>query len=126
MFDQCESVQSQVPYPLTANRDPSSPFSDYDQRGDVLQLLKRHGWKIVKSTVEKTYLQRPGDTEHFTSGDYNHKLGLFGVFSTSTEFEVGKGYRPYAVYTILECEGNFRLAAKRLLKEGYGIPYKDR
>lgn len=106
--------------------DPLSPFSDYDFRGDVIELLKRHGWKIVKTTPAKTDFRRPGFTDHDKSGDYNHQLGLFGVFSPNTDFEVGKGYRPYQVYAILECGCDFKLAAKKLLKEGYGVPYKKR
>jgi len=106
--------------------DEESPFTDYNNRGDIIQLLERHGWKVIRKTTIKTYFRRPGNTDHETSGDYNHQLGLFGVFSTSTEFKLRTGYRPYAVYAILECGGNFRLAAKRLLAEGYGTPYSKR
>jgi len=103
-----------------------SPFNDYNNRGDIVQLLERHGWTVIRKTTIKTYFRRPGNTDHDTSGDYNHQLGLFGVFSTSTEFKLRTGYRPYAVYAILECDGNFQLAAKRLLAEGYGTPYSKR
>lgn len=106
--------------------DPESPFDDYNIRGDVISLLQLHGWKVVGTTPIKTYFRRPGNTDHDTSGDYNHELRLFGVFTPNTEFERGKGYKPYAVYAILECNGDFRLAAKRLIKEGYGIAYKNR
>jgi len=102
---------------------PNSPFDDFDSRGNIIGLLEKHGWKVIRTITDKTYFRRPGDTDHNTSGDFNHLLGLFGVFSSSTEFRPGKGYRPYAVYAILECDGDFRLAAKRLLDEGYGIPY---
>jgi hypothetical protein len=106
--------------------DPDSPFDDYNTRGDIINLLQRHGWKIVRNTPVKTYFRRPGITDHDTSGDYNHRLGLFGVFSPNTDFKVGKGYMPYQVYAILECNRDFRLAAKRLLAEGYGVPYNQR
>lgn len=102
-----------------------SPFNDFNCRGDVIRLLERHGWKVVRTTSMKTYFKRPGDTDHKTSGDFHHGLGLFGVFTTSTVFIPRKGYRPSAVYAILECGGDFKLAAKRLLEEGYGIPYKN-
>lgn len=118
-------------HPGPINRTPSvsyspqiSPFNDYDSRADIIALLERHGWRVVKTTGLKTYFQRPGDTDHETSGDFHHGLGLFSVCSTSTDFMPFTGYRPYAVYTILECNGNFKLAAKQLLAEGYGIPYK--
>lgn len=102
-----------------------SPFNDYNARGDIIALLERHGWKVVRTTSMKTYFKRPGDTDHKTSGDFHHGLGLFGVFTTSTVFIPQKGYRPSAVYAILACDGDFKLAAKRLLEEGYGMPYKN-
>lgn len=128
LFDECQIVEPTISnsYPAYANNDPYSPFEDYNNRGNVVDLLQNHGWKVVRHTPVKTYFQRPGNTDHETSGDYNHELGLFGVFSTSTEFKKGKGYKPSAVYAILECDGNFKLAAKRLLAEGYGVAYKER
>jgi hypothetical protein len=103
----------------------ASPFKDYNARGDIIALLESHGWKVVKRRGMKTYFRRPGDTDHETSGDFHHGLGLFGVFTTSTDFIPKKGYSPAAVYAILECHGDFKLAAKRLVEEGYGIPYRN-
>lgn len=103
----------------------ASPFKDFNVRGDIITLLERHGWKVVKRRGLKTYFRRPGDTDHETSGDFHHGLGLFGVFTPSTDFIPKKGYSPSAVYAILECQGDFKLAAKRLVEEGYGIPYKN-
>lgn len=98
-----------------------SPLDDYDQRGDVIDLLVKHGWSVVGYKNNRTLLKRPGDSEKFRSGDYNHELGLFSVFSTSTEFEPGRGYRPYAVYTMLECGGDFKEAVRQLSRQGYGL-----
>jgi hypothetical protein len=122
--------KNQVPEPVLNNPGcaiygEESPFNDFNFRGDIIGLLERHGWKVVRTTPMKTYFKRPGDTDHKTSGDFHHGLGLFGVFTTSTVFIPRKGYRPSAVYAILECGGDFKLAAKRLLEEGYGIPYKN-
>lgn len=98
-----------------------SPLDDYDQRGDVIDLLVKHGWSVVGYKNNRTLLKRPGNSEKFRSGDYNHELGLFSVFSTSTEFEPGRGYRPYAVYTMLECGGDFKEAVRQLARQGYGL-----
>ena len=32
-----------------------SPFEDFDNRGDVVALLEKNGWKIVKQKGQKTY-----------------------------------------------------------------------
>jgi len=105
-----------------------SPFDDYNKSKDVadvtIKLLEQHGWEIVETTPEKTVFRRPGHTDHHTSGDYNHKMNLFGVFSTSTQFKAHKGYKPSAVFAILECNSDFTLASKKLIQMGYGIPYK--
>lgn len=103
-----------------------SPFHDYDNRGDFIELLQHHGWTLVKTIGVKTYFRRPGDTDHDTTGDYHHELGLFTVFSPNCEFTPGVGYRPHAIYAKLECNNDFICAAKNLLKMGYGVAYKDR
>lgn len=111
---------------ITRRYDENSPLDDYDRRGDVVGLLQKHGWKVVRTTGERTFMLRPGRTNSRTSGDYNHRLGLFGVFSTSTIFTPGKGYRPSAVFAYLECDGDFREAAIKLISEGYGVAHRDR
>lgn len=96
-----------------------SPFDDYNKRGDIRQLLEAHGWKIVKSNSQRDYYLRPGGTsEH--SGSFNKDLNLFSVFSTNTPFEPQKGYKNAHVFTILECEGDWKKSAKKLLDLGYG------
>ena len=79
---------------------------------------------VMRETPDKTVFRRPGLTDHDTSGDFHHRLNLFTVFTTSTDFIANKGYNPSAVYAILECNGDFSLAAKKLLQEGFGVPSK--
>ncbi|GAA0561752.1 bifunctional DNA primase/polymerase [Chitinophaga japonensis] len=101
-----------------------SPFQDFNERGDIIGLLERHGWRIVGEKGPKTIFLRPGNTTSKSSGDYNRDMGLFMVFTTSSEFESMKGYRPAAVYAMLECGGDYKEAARRLLADGFGEPYK--
>lgn len=97
-----------------------SPFEDYNKRGDIVQLLINHGWRLVERNGNKSHMLRPGNTTARTSGNYDHDLNFFSVFTTNTEFEPEKGYRPAAVFTMLECGGDFKKAAKMLLDQGYG------
>jgi hypothetical protein len=101
-----------------------SPFADYNERGDTVALLQKHGWQIVKEKGGKVMMLRPGETTSKSSGDYSKDLNLFTVFTTSTIFEPLKGYRPSAVYTMLEHNGNWKEAGRALLNAGYGEPYK--
>lgn len=97
-----------------------SPFDDYDERGDVIGLLQKHGWQIVKEHANKIDVKRPGATTAISSGNFDKSRNWFSVFSTSTVFQPEKAYKPSAVFAILECGGNFSEAAKKLLDEGYG------
>jgi hypothetical protein len=96
-----------------------SPFEDYNQRGDIVALLASHGWKVIDENSERIYFLRPG-SEAKHSGSYNKNISLFSVFSTNTPFAVQKGYKLAAVFAILECNADFKMAAKKLLELGFG------
>jgi len=97
-----------------------SVFDDYNERGDVIGLLERHGWKVVKQKGSKTVFLRPGQTTATSSGNYDHEKKWFSVFTTSTEFEPMKAYLPYNVYAVLECNKDFNETCKKLAEQGYG------
>lgn len=97
-----------------------TPFDDYNQRGDVVGLLEGHGWRVVGRKGAKTIFLRPGQTSAQSSGNYDSDRNWFSVFTTSTEFEPTKAYRPCYVFALLECNGDFTAAAKKLAELGYG------
>jgi hypothetical protein len=99
-----------------------TPWEDYNQRGadHMLRTLEKHGWTFVKKHGPKHIYKRPGKSDSKSSGDYNEDLNFFAVFTTSSEFEVQKGYRPAAVYAILEHRNDWKAAAKALADLGYG------
>lgn len=97
----------------------TTPWDDYNNRGDIIGLLMKHGWRAVKQNATRTYFLRPGKSKGI-SADYHHQLRLFKSFTTSSEFEVGHAYTHYGVFKMLECNGDSSKAAKRLLDLGYG------
>jgi hypothetical protein len=104
----------------------SSPFGDYNARADVPALLEKHGWRFVYQRGENLHYRRPGKTESVTSASFHSGLRTFYVFSTSTEFEAGRGYNPVGVYTQLEHGGNYSAASKALYADGYGSRRKEK
>lgn len=107
--------------PTADKRDHGAkPWDDYNEKADCIALLVKHGWVVVSRNGERTYLKRPGKTTSQVSADFHHGLNLFKVFTTSSEFQPGKGYKPFGVYCLLEHKGNPSEAAKQLIKEGYG------
>lgn len=97
-----------------------TPIEDYNQRADVVQLLEKHGWVAVGRKGSKILMKRPGDTKAEHSGNFDEEMNRFSVFSTSTQFEAQTPYMPYAVFTVLELDGDYQRTPKVLYDLGYG------
>lgn len=123
----CARALDEIPRPIIGQsssraRDASAalrPGDDFNQRGDPRPILIKHGWTLVV----------PGENEHWcrpgkmrgTSATL--KNGVLYVFSTNTApFDAEKGYSPFAVYALLDHNGDFAAAAAVLRAEGYGTP----
>lgn len=119
-FDQVPKLYTAPKQKINFPSGGSSPFEDYNQRGDCIALLEKHGWTVAYERGHKIFLKRPGDTKAKQSGNFDKEKNWFSVFSTSTGFEIRKAYQPCAVFAILECGGDFGEAAKQLLEMGYG------
>lgn len=104
-------------YKLTSDLSPSE---DYDNKADVNGLLMSHGWDFSGSKGSKDHYKRPGDSHAKTSGNYDHDLKWFSVFTTSSQFETNKAYRPWMVYAVLEHGGDYKAAYIALRELGYG------
>ncbi len=97
-----------------------TPLNDYDDRGDVPELVQRHGWVEIGGRNERIYFRRPGK-KRGNSGDYHTGKRLFKTWSSSTVLEQGKAYSPAGLYAVLEHDGDFSKAAKELYRQGYGV-----
>lgn len=97
-----------------------SPFKAYNESGDINKLLFDNGWTFVDEYRDRIYYKRPGGSDARFSAHWHKSMKLFKVFSTSTEFENGKGYSLASVFTMLECNGDKKLARKKLIELGYG------
>lgn len=113
-FDQMpQAAPDHSPYP------GKSPFEDFNEKTNILHLLEKYGWKVASEKEKMIHLTRPGK-EKGISGTIFTNNSVFCSFSTSTPFEPGKGYNATGIYTILECNGDFKEASRRLYSEGYG------
>lgn len=95
------------------------PWTAFNDKGDWKSVLEKHGWTIVKETDQKTFVKRPGAKSPM-SGNFDHSYNLLRVFSSSSIFDPDKSYNPFMIYTILECGGDVKQAARELKELGYG------
>lgn len=98
-----------------------SPFDHFNESGDVISLLENNGWKIYSDKGRYWKLKRPGKTSTKYSANFDTETRIFNVFSTSTSFDIGKGYSPTGVFIHLECNDNEKEAYSKLLELGWGI-----
>ena len=91
------------------------PGDDYDNKADIPELLRLHGWSYVGGNNWR----RPNKTIGI-SATWNHIPNRLFVFSSSTQFEPNVAYRPWHIYAILKCNGDFHKAAAELSQMGYG------
>lgn len=115
-----DEIEEKAKEPMHEATDEVSPFQDYNERGDALSLLLSHGWKEKHTHGENIHLQRPGKDGHGCSATYHRGNNWLYVFSTSTEFDAPEHYKPAAIFTQLECNGDWSQASKRLRQMGYG------
>jgi len=125
-FNQLSEEKPKIKATTSAPSSPTglSPWEDYNNRGDIIALLKGRGWRIVSQSGERINLLRPGETASKTSGNYHTRLKTLRIWSTSTEFSSDKAYSPAQVFSLLECGEDSKLTYRRLLELGYGEPYK--
>jgi len=98
----------------------SRPGDDFNQRGDIRSVLRRHGWTLAKPAGSdgNEHWRRPGKTSGTSA---TLKDDVFYCFSTSASpFEPNKAYSPFAVYALLEHGGDYTAAAAALRAEGFG------
>ncbi len=104
-------------------QDGLRPLDDYDQKtgvDEIADMLVSRGWRIIVRRGEVFTLIRPDKTERTPSATLNHVPGKLYVFSTSTDFEARRAYKPSQVYTILNHGGNYHESAKDLYEKGFG------
>jgi len=118
-FDERPAIEPEEPAPTQSTG--ATPGDDYDFRADIPALLKSHCWKPTNSSQK--YWTRPGKTSGI-SATWDVVPGRFFVFSSSTQFEPQHVYKPWHVYAMLECGGDFARAAAELRRQGFGTAPK--
>lgn len=99
-----------------------TPWDDYNERGDIIELLGESGWTIIDQSSKNIRFKRPGATSG-SSALFDKDTRIFNCFSTSTSLSVDKGYNLSGLYTELECDGDSKLAYHNLISMDFGIKH---
>lgn len=101
-----------------------TPGDDYEQRATWADILQPHGWRLLFTSGQTSYWQRPakdGREPSATTGRAMDRDRLY-VFTTSTEFVAERPYTKFGAYALLNHSGDHSAAARELRRLGYGEP----
>lgn len=114
------SIPPRQPLRLESGVDSPRPGDLFNQQASWEEVLIPHGWQLVRTSDGEGYWRRPGKRGPGISATTNHNgHDLLYVFSTSTVFEVEKGYTKFSAYALLNHNRNFTAAARELVESGY-------
>lgn len=127
-FDE-QSPATEAPKPTATSTpraegpaDDTTPWGDFNARGDFRAVLERHGWRRVRDAIpgdDNERWRRPGKDDGHSATINGSRL--FYVWSSNAEpFANGKAYTPFQVYAMLEHRGDFTAAGAAMGELGYG------
>ncbi|HSG61297.1 MAG TPA: bifunctional DNA primase/polymerase, partial [Pseudomonadales bacterium] len=100
-----------------------TPGDDYNAKVTWDQILEPLGWKKIRTDSDGTVKWcRPGKDFGISATSNYAGTDKFYVFSSSTIFEPHRSYSKFAVFSLVEHQGDFSAAAKALRSLGYGQP----
>lgn len=103
-----------------------TPGDDYNAKVSWEQILEPLGWSKVYTTRDKvTAWRRPGKDDGISATTNHAGNDKLFVFSTSTQFEAERSYSKFAVFTLVEHNGDFGASARALRSQGYGESRKE-
>jgi hypothetical protein len=111
--------------PWDAEAADGRPGDDYNARASWAEILEAVGCVKVREASGLAFWRRPGKT-HGWSATTGVRAGsgkdLLHVFSTNfPPFQAEKSYTKFAARALLSHAGDFKVAAKELARQGYGL-----
>lgn len=99
---------------------PGDVFSDRVSWADI---LKPHGWTMVKSHGSVVFWRQPekANKGHSATTGYAGVDILFNFSSNAAPFDPNTGYTKFTAYAYLNHAGDFKAAAMDLNRQGYGV-----
>lgn len=116
--------------------DASRPGDDFrSSHSDIKgwrDILEPHGWVLVYQKDKMGFWRRPGKDRGISASTGYAGSDLFYCWSSSTVFDIERGYSPFSAYAILNHNGDYQAASQALQADGYGkqptilFPGKDK
>lgn len=102
-----------------------NPFEHYNNSAEGEQILIVGGWKFLTQTSKRVYYSRPGSKSGGIHAVYFIDRHLFYFFTTNSEMEPGRCYKPATVLGLMNYGGDKKKVKEYLRSKNYGVPKKE-
>lgn len=100
-------------------------FTEFNSKHTWEEILTPLGWSVSGKRGDEVFWTRPGKSDKSVSATENYKgLGLFHVFTTSSDIPDGKSYNKFQIYAHENHGGDYKKAVKELRDKGYGKKFE--
>lgn len=121
-YDQLIKVETTSQIPYQDNYYDTNPFEHYNQSPEGAEVLLSHGWKQLRyKGGDYVHYTRPGGSDNTIHASFILSKRLFYIFTTNTELDSERGYKPSSVLSILQFSGDKKKTFQYLVSKGYGV-----
>lgn len=97
-----------------------NPFEHFNNSPEGQNVLTDYGWKFLNKSGDYLHFNRPGSPTNAIHASFITSKKLFHIFTTNTEFEPDRSYKPATALAILKFGGDKKAAYSFLVQRGYG------
>jgi hypothetical protein len=98
-----------------------TPWDQFDNTADPIQLLEGYGWKFLRHNAQYIYFNRPdAKNSKGVDGSFIKSARVFTIFTTSTGLEPDHSYKLTSILAHYDFNGDRRAAVRYLIDQGFG------
>lgn len=118
-YSEITPTQPYVPSKQDSSYYDENPFEHFNNSPEAETVLIDYGWKYLKQSNLFIWFTRP-DKDKGISASFNKVKRVYYIFTSSTEFDEGKGYLPATALSMLANSGDKKQTYRLLVQKGYG------
>ena len=118
-YNQKKKIVSITPTNITSDYYTENPFDHYNSSPTAENVLTDNGWKVCGSNNRFIWYTRP-EKSSGVSASFNRETRCYYIFTSSTQLEPSKGYKPASLLSILSHGNDKKRTYQYLVDNGYG------
>lgn len=105
--------------PFNDNYYSENPFEHFNNSPEGESVLLDYGWKFAGNSGDYVHYTRPGKEDGISASFIKSKR-VFYIFTSNSELENERGYRPATILSILRHGNDAKQTFQDLVRRGYG------